>query len=170
MRRATADDAASLAAFARTAFIDTFAAHNDSRDMAEYVATSFGESVQRAELADPALIVFLAEHESELAGYAVLREGPAPECVSANTSIEIARLYSAKRFIGAGVGALLMRRCLEEAEARGKDAVWLGVWEQNTRAIAFYDRWSFADVGSLPFMLGRDRQTDRVMVRRVGPS
>ena len=170
MRRAAPADAAALAAMASTAFTDTFGAHTDPRDMADYLATAFGESVQRAELADTGSTVWLAEHEGEPAGYAMLRAGPPPECVSVHDAIEIARLYVVKRFIGAGIGALLMRRCIEEASARGNDAIWLGVWEHNVRAIAFYERWEFVDVGSLAFMLGRDRQTDRVMVRRLRPA
>ena len=60
-----------------------------------------------------------------------------------------------------------MQRCLDEAAARGRRTVWLGVWEHNARAIAFYRRWGFTDVGSQPFQLGADLQTDRVMSRRV---
>ena len=60
-----------------------------------------------------------------------------------------------------------MRRCLEEAAARGRRTIWLGVWEHNAQAIAFYRRWGFADVGTTTFLLGKDSQTDRVMTRRV---
>lgn len=83
------------------------------------------------------------------------------------SAIEIARLYAGKRWIGAGIGALLMQSCLREARARDKDTIWLGVWERNARAIAFYRRWDFADVGSQSFQLGGDLQSDRVMARRV---
>jgi ribosomal protein S18 acetylase RimI-like enzyme len=60
-----------------------------------------------------------------------------------------------------------MQRCLDEVRDRGRATVWLGVWERNARAIAFYTRWQFADVGSHSFLLGTDRQTDRVMARSV---
>jgi ribosomal protein S18 acetylase RimI-like enzyme len=60
-----------------------------------------------------------------------------------------------------------MRSCLTEARSRDKDTIWLGVWERNARAIAFYRRWGFADVGSQSFQLGGDLQSDRVMARRV---
>ena len=102
-----------------------------------------------------------------LVGYTMLREGPAPDSVGDADALEIARLYSATHLIGAGVGATLMRRCIDEAAARGKHRLWLGVWERNARAIAFYARWGFTDVGSQEFMLGHDRQADRVMARRV---
>ncbi len=156
-----------LAMIAATAFRDTFAADNDPRDMADYLARAFGPELQRAELADPAVTVLLAERDGEVAGYAMLVEGTAAPCVPSANPLEIARLYSAKASIGSGVGAALLRRCLDEAAARGRDSLWLGVWERNRRAIAFYERWGFTDVGSQPFTLGRDVQTDRVMMRRL---
>jgi diamine N-acetyltransferase len=166
-RLATPADAALLASLAATAFTDTFAAANTPENMALYMAGAFGESIQRAELADPRHPVFLAEQHGEVVGYVMLREGSAPESVADAEAIEIARLYAVKRLIGAGIGPTLMQRCIDEAASRGKRMIWLGVWEHNARAIAFYQRWGFVDVGSQIFMLGRDEQTDRVMARRV---
>jgi ribosomal protein S18 acetylase RimI-like enzyme len=167
IRLATPADATLLASLAATAFSDTFAAGNTADDMALYMAGAFGESIQHAELSDPRHIVFLAERDGEAVGYVMLREGPTPNVVVEADALEIARLYAVKHLIGAGIGATLMQRSLDEAAARGKSTIWLGVWERNARAIAFYERWGFADVGSQSFILGRDRQTDRVMARRV---
>jgi ribosomal protein S18 acetylase RimI-like enzyme len=170
-RIATTADAAMLASLAESCFIDTFGAQNTADDMAMYVAGAFGESIQRDELADPCNTVVIAEREGDVAGYAMLRDEASGERRPANgdrqTAIEIVRLYSIASLIGRGVGATLMERCLAIAAERGKDVVWLGVWERNARAIAFYERWGFADVGSQAFTLGRDVQTDRVMTRRV---
>lgn len=167
LRRATPADAARLAVFAATAFSDTFAAQNRPEDMAMYLQQAFGEPIQRAELMDPQCTVFLAERDGEVVGYAMLRDGPAPPCVPDPNAIEIARLYTGQQWIGAGIGTLLMQRCLVEAASRGRRTIWLGVWERNVRAIGFYQRWHFAIVGSQPFQLGTDRQNDRVMARRV---
>lgn len=167
LRRATPADAARLSVFAATAFADAFAAENRAEDMAAYVGTAFGESVQRAELSDPRCTVFVAERDGEIVGYAMLREGTPPRCVTDASAIEIVRLYAGRHWIGAGVGAVLMQRCLDEAASRGRHAIWLGVWERNARAIGFYQRWHFSIVGSQPFQLGADRQNDRVMARRV---
>jgi ribosomal protein S18 acetylase RimI-like enzyme len=60
-----------------------------------------------------------------------------------------------------------MQHALAEAAGRGKDAVWLGVWEHNARAIRFYEQWDFHPAGTQPFLLGTDLQTDLVMVRRI---
>ena len=167
-RQATPADAAVLASLAATTFRDTFGGDNTPENMDAYATSAFGADIQAAELADPCLTVYLAEVSGEVAGYAMLRDGPAPASVAEENAVEIARLYAATHVIGAGVGATLMRRCLDEAAARRRRAVWLGVWEHNPRAIAFYRRWEFVDVGSTTFMLGRDQQTDRVMVHRVG--
>lgn len=167
IRRADTSDAARLASLARATFVDTFGRDNTAADMALYTAHAFGEDIQRAELSDSRVIVLIAEQNGEAVGYAMLREGPAPDCVGARDAIEIARLYSVQRLIGSGIGAALMQRCLTEVESRGKDVVWLGVWEHNARAIAFYRRWGFVDAGTQQFVLGRDRQIDRVMFRGV---
>jgi len=169
IRQATPSDARALATFAARAFADTFAADNTPEDMAAYLAESFGEAQQRAELADPSCTVLLAERDGELAGYAMLRDGATPReaaTLAPGNAMEIARLYAGKRWIGTGVGATLMQACLDFAAARGREWTWLAVWERNARAIAFYARWGFRDVGAQHFQLGADRQTDRIMARR----
>jgi GNAT superfamily N-acetyltransferase len=170
LRQATSADARALAAFAAECFVDTFGADNTPEDMASYVAESFGEAQQLAELRDAACTVLLAERDGALGGYALLRDGATPAGASRvplDRPIEIARLYAGRRWIGTGVGAALMQACLDVAAARGRDWIWLGVWERNARAIAFYARWGFTDVGSQHFQLGADRQTDRIMARRA---
>lgn len=167
IRRADPRDAERLAAFAEDAFHDTFAKDNRPEDMAAYSREAFGTEIQRREIEDPAVLVLLAERDGALTGYAMLRDGAAEPGVPGDRPIELARLYAGQRWIGAGIGRALMQRCLEEARERGHDTIWLGVWERNHRAMAFYRRFGFADVGSHAFQLGSDRQTDRLMARRV---
>jgi ribosomal protein S18 acetylase RimI-like enzyme len=77
------------------------------------------------------------------------------------------RLYVSKDSLGSGVGAALMQACIDEAADKGFDTIWLGVWENNFRAQAFYRKWNFTEVGTHIFMLGDDRQTDLVMARSI---
>ena len=148
-------------------FRDTFAADNTPADMEAYVAAAFGEAQQAAELADPHTRVLIAEIGGEAVGYVRLITGPAPARVAAQRPMEISRFYARTTWIGRGVGAALMTRALHEAQANGCDAAWLGVWERNLRAIAFYERWGFRAVGEQVFVLGSDPQRDLVMVRGV---
>lgn len=167
VRRAVAADAPLLARLAAETFAETFAADNDPRDMAAYAASAFGEALQGAELRSADNTVLIAERDGDAVGYAMLRRGVPPACVPTADALEIARLYAVRRAIGSGVGAALMQACLAEAAASGRTTLWLGVWERNLRAIDFYRRWEFRDVGAQGFQLGADLQTDRVMMRRV---
>jgi ribosomal protein S18 acetylase RimI-like enzyme len=166
-RAAHPGDAALLTELGATTFAETFESANTPEDFAAYMAAAFGEDIQRAELEDPGTVVFFAERDGEAVGYVMLREGRAPSSVTADDALQIARLYARLHELGRGVGAALMQRALAEAAARGKDAVWLGVWDRNERAIRFYESWGFHRVGSQPFLLGSDLQTDLVMVRRI---
>ena len=166
-RRADPSDAALLAELGASTFADTFAADNAPADIEAYLAESFGEKIQRAELEDPDVTVFFAERNGEVVGYVMLREGPAPQIVRGFYLLEIARFYVRGDAKGSGVGRVLMECAIHEAAARGKEALWLGVWEKNARAIDFYRRWEFFEAGSQPFKLGSDQQNDLVMVRRI---
>jgi diamine N-acetyltransferase len=166
-RAARPDDAALLTELGATTFAETFESANTPEDFTAYMAAAFGEDIQRAELEDPATTVFFAESGGEAVGYVMLREGRVPSCVTADDAVQIARLYARQRFLGRGVGAALMQCALKEAAGRGKDAVWLGVWDRNERAIRFYESWGFHRSGTQPFLLGTDLQTDLVMVRRL---
>ncbi len=77
------------------------------------------------------------------------------------------RLYARRDWIGRKAGAALMQACLDEAAAKRNDTIWLDVWEKNARAIVFYERWGFVEVGSQPFRLGEDIQNDLIMARPV---
>ena len=167
IRRATVDDAARLAEVGARIFVDTFAAQNTAEDMNAFLARTYGEAHQRRELEDPALVTLLVESDSALVAFAQLRRGEAPECVDAESHIEIQRFYVDRSLQGRGVAQTLMRECERVANEIGVRAIWLGVWERNARAIAFYEKCGFRDVGSHPFLLGNDLQTDRVMVLRL---
>jgi diamine N-acetyltransferase len=79
----------------------------------------------------------------------------------------LVRIYLLHAWTGHRLGDVLMKACIEQAQTRGVDVLWLGVWERNERAIAFYKRWGFEPVGTHIFLLGQDRQTDTIMARRV---
>lgn len=168
IRRATRADGRLLAEVGAETFSDTFAADNTPENMAAYLAESFGSGIQERELSDPCSRFLIAEVDGTAAGYARLRFGPAPRAVAGRKPVEIVRFYARKRWIGKGIGARLMRACLDEAGGEGCDAVWLDVWERNPQAIAFYRRWGFRKVGAQEFRLGGDRQQDWLMARPVG--
>ena len=167
IRSATTADAALLTEFGRQAFVDAFAADNNPGDMADYVAQAFNPARQQADLADPASHFLIAEIAGETVGYVHLKSGSTETSVTGHNPIELVRIYTDPDRIGQGIGAALMTACLEVSERNGHDVIWLGVWEYNQRAQAFYQRWGFGQVGTHIFQLGSDAQTDWIMQRPV---
>lgn len=168
VRRANPTDNVLLSEIGAETFRDAFGAANTPEDMDEYLRSSFSPQVQAAELADRSSLFLIAEVGAETAGYARLRRGKAPDSILGASPVEIVRFYARSPWIGRRVGAALMAACLGEARAMGCDTVWLDVWEENARAIQFYERWGFVVVGAQPFRLGNDVQRDLLMRRAVG--
>jgi ribosomal protein S18 acetylase RimI-like enzyme len=167
IRRGTVADAALLSELAARTFAETFAADNTPEDLATYIATSFNVARVTAELKDPASIFLIAEVDGSAAGYARLHDGKAAQGVEGAKPIELVRLYVSREWLGRGIGEQLMRACLDEARQAGHETIWLGVWERNARALAFYRKWNFRTVGEHMFQLGADRQRDLVMERTL---
>ena len=169
IRRAVPEDAEPLAGLAARTFRVTFEAYTSPEDMAAHLAGSYSPSLQLAEITSPEITTLLAVCDG-LAAFAQLRSGPPPPCVTAARPVEVWRFYVDQPWHGRGIAQRLMQAAIDEAASMGATAVWLGVWENNARAIAFYGKLGFVDVGSHEFLVGNDPQTDRVMVRSLGAS
>ena len=167
IRRAHRHDAKQLSAIAEETFRDTYATQNTPDNMALHCRTSYSEVIQAAEIANPNTVTLLCEHEGRLVGFAQLRWGDAPGCVVADAPGELQRLYVISDCHGKGVARDLMNACINEMRSRWSDVVWLGVWERNPRAIAFYRKFGFLEVGEHVFPVGSDPQRDIVMARPV---
>ena len=165
IRRGTLEDAAVLSDLGARTFSETFAADNTPEDLAAYMATSFNVAQQTAELEDPASTFLIAEVDGHAAGYARLHAGEPAKGVEGANPVELVRLYVSRDWLGRGLGEQLMRACIDEARQAGHETIWLGVWERNARAQAFYRKWNFRTVGEHIFPLGSDLQRDIVMER-----
>lgn len=167
IRKAIRSDAERLARLAEKTFRDTFGAANTPEDMELHCRANYSEGIQAAEICSPDTTTLLSEDDGRLVGFAQLRWGSAPDCVLAASAGEVQRLYVLGDWHGRGIAQALMQACLEEMRAHGCDVVWLGVWERNPRAMAFYRKFGFAAVGDHVFPLGHDPQRDIVMARSV---
>lgn len=168
IRRATTGDAGLLARIGAELFATAFGAQNDPNDLRAYLAKAFSPATQRAELDDTDRATWIVESpEAGPAGYAMVKRGAGAAAVAANHPAEVQRFYVAPSFQGRGLAQELMSTCVDQAREWGCDALWLGVWELNPRAIAFYEKCGFRKVGRQYFMVGSDRQHDYVMVRTL---
>jgi GNAT superfamily N-acetyltransferase len=163
IRLATPSDAATLTAISLKTFVDTFAPHNSVEDMKAYTSVAFGEEKQRRELETAGVVTLLAEEDGETIAYAQLRHTPG----APHGEVEIARFYVDLPHHGRGIAQALMDAVDVQARALGAGRLWLGVWEHNLRAIAFYRKRGFVRCGAQPFLLGSDLQTDWVMNRTL---
>jgi diamine N-acetyltransferase len=168
IRRAVAADAAAVAALAERTFRRAFEADNTPEDMDEHCRKSYSTGIQAAELSSPDIETLVCEgQDGTFIAYAQLRAGAPPE-ITAPSPIELWRFYVDSAYHGRGVAQALMASVIDLAESKGAQTIWLGVWERNPRAQAFYRKAGFADVGTHDFIVGQDVQTDRLMARMIG--
>ena len=167
IRYATAEDAAMIAELSRRTFYDTFASQNTQEDMDKFMNEQFTRPGLIEEVTAPGNIFIIAEINDESVGYARLRESAAPPGLDDLPAIEIARIYAVQSGIGKGIGAALMKKCIDIAFETGRRVIWLGVWEKNERAIHFYEKWGFEKFGEHDFVLGNDVQHDWVMKKML---
>jgi diamine N-acetyltransferase len=167
IRTATTADADALADLGTRTFQDAFAKDNTPEDMALYLAEHFGGALQRAELEDAQVRFLLVLAEERPCGYVKLRRGAAN--ARGAKPLEVCRFYVDSRWHGSGAAQTLLAAIDALAVRDGHDDIWLAVWEHNSRAIRFYTKHGFQRVGTQPFRLGSDVQTDFVMARAVRP-
>ena len=163
VRMAVPGDASRLAELARETFIAAFSEYNTPANMSAYVDAAFNEGQILEELSDSASTFLWAEQTGIPAGYAKLHRGSHSEAIAGPRPVELERIYAKSSLIGEGVGKTLLHTAIKIAQAEGFQTLWLGVWEFNTRAIEFYHRQGFVDVGNKEFMLGSELQTDLIM-------
>ncbi|MDR7298126.1 ribosomal protein S18 acetylase RimI-like enzyme [Pelomonas aquatica] len=167
IRQATPEDAALLASFATRAFTDTYRGLDDPQEIADYVAEHFTPEVVAGVIEDPACATLLAWVGEQLAGYAIVRAEPAPGCVAGPAPLQLWRLYLGEGFIGLGLGSQLMAAVHAEARKRGAQTLWLGVYDRNLRAVAFYKRFGFVQVGGKEFLFGGRTYLDPIYAAPV---
>lgn len=167
IRQGTPADAADLAGFAARTFEETYGADNRSEDMTAFLAESYGAAIQAVELADPDTITLIAAADDAWAGFAQVRRKAPPAFVTEPLPVELQRFYVDRPWQGRGVAQTMMGAVHDAAARLGGGSIWLTVWEENPRAIAFYAKSGFRDAGAGTFRVGSDIQHDRIMVAPV---
>ena len=157
-------------------YSDTFAHLNTPENLQAYLDSAFHPDRVAAELGDARNAFFLIEKRGSVIGYLKLvddvdaQDDTIPAIVRERPSLLIERFYVIREHQGAGVASVLMQFCVDVARTLGKSLLWLGVWEANPRAIAFYTKQGFVLGGTHVFVMGDDAQTDYWMVREIDPS
>jgi ribosomal protein S18 acetylase RimI-like enzyme len=147
----------------RQTFEETFAESNSAENMAKYLEEAYSHEKISAELNDPNSFFYFAMMDHNVIGYLKLNKGGSQTELKDNDALEIERIYVIKEFHGKKVGQLLFDKAITIAKEQNAEFVWLGVWEQNKRAIQFYTKNGFVEFDKHVFVLGDEPQTDIMM-------
>ncbi|UMQ42687.1 GNAT family N-acetyltransferase [Chryseobacterium sp. Y16C] len=167
IKKASIQDLSTLQSLGRKTFYETFSAHNSEEEMQNYLNKSFATEKLTTEINNPDSQFFIAWEESLPVGYLKVNSGKAQTELQDETSLEIERIYVKSSHHGKKVGQILYEKALEIAQEENKKYLWLGVWEENLRAVNFYKKNGFVQFDTHIFKLGNEEQTDLMMKKTL---
>lgn len=156
-------DLGELQNIGRQTFYETFAHRNTEDDIQLYLDEKFSSARLETELIDPDSEFYFVTSDDRTIGYLKLNFGQSQTELKDDKALEIERIYVLTEFHGKQVGQILYNKAIEVARQKNSDYVWLGVWEENPRAINFYKKNGFEEFDKHIFILGSDEQTDIMM-------
>lgn len=163
IRKATVSDLETIQKISIQTFTETFAAVNTPENIANYIKNSLNTEQLTAELNNLSSQFYIAYSNDEVVGYLKINFGDAQtESINEN-ALEVQRIYVLQNFHGKNIGQLLLDEVKKIAQITNVDSVWLGVWEENHRALRFYTKNEFVVFDKHVFMMGNDEQTDLLM-------
>lgn len=163
IKKIAANNLDELQKISRQTFYETFAGNNSEENMAKFLNEAYASEKLLAELEDEHTEFYFATSGGQVIGYLKLNFAQAQTELKDGNGLEIERIYVAKEFLGKSVGQMLYAKAMDVAKKAGCQYIWLGVWEENQRAIAFYKKNGFVAFDQHVFMLGDDRQIDIMM-------
>lgn len=166
MKKAIPQDAPLLAELGAKTFYDTFRPHNTEEDMQQYIAKAYTVDGIEANLEKPAVHYYIAYVDGKPGGYIKLIHDETYEGLTGK-SIELEKIYVLQEMLGAHVGKALMEQAIAHAKQNGFDTLFLGVWQENTRAIRFYEKFGFTTFNTRQFILGKEVCDDFLMKKSL---
>jgi ribosomal protein S18 acetylase RimI-like enzyme len=163
IRELTIVDIVELQKISRQTFHETFAALNSEENMAKYLEEELSIEKLTTELKNTNSAFYFAVYNGHVIGYLKLNFGESQTELKEQKAIEIERIYVLKEFHGQHIGQLLYDKAIQVARQKNAEYVWLGVWEENIKAINFYKKNGFIEFDKHIFLLGDDAQTDIMM-------
>lgn len=164
----TLKDRAMLCRVSYETYDDTFRPYNTPENMKAYLETAFEEGKMEAELLEPNSSFFFLMVGSDVAGYMKLNTSKAQTEMQDDEAMELERIYVVQAHHGKGLGRALLEKAISIARREHKAYLWLGVWEKNERALAFYKKHGFYRIGEHAFYMGDDCQTDYLLRKDLG--
>lgn len=153
-------------------YIDTYYSEpfrhiNSLENVVWHTETAFASEQLLAELAQPDSLFYFAMVDNQIAGYVKLNRLEAQTASDWHNALEIERIYIVKAMQNKGIGKFLINECQRIAKNLAAQQLWLGVWENNDNAIKFYEKQGFTKAGTKPFVLGKEKQLDFIMLKHL---
>ena len=167
IKKINIDDLETLRNLSIQTFKETFEEVNTEEDMQKYLLENLSIEKLKSELENPNSEFYFAENNNEILGYLKLNFKDAQTEELEENHFEIERIYVLKTFLGQKIGQILFDKAIEIGREKNLEYVWLGVWEENHRAIRFYEKNGFEIFGKHDFVLGEDVQTDLLMKMKI---
>lgn len=167
IRAAAPKDALCLSVLGTQVFLDTYATQGIRPLIAREVLELFSIDAISALLSSPSIEIIVAEQDGHLIGFAQLTDGAGHELVPFAPAVELNRLYVQERFTSKGIGRALLQRAEATAAARGARALWLTAWVGNPRALAFYARQGYKELGASLYVYEDEDYETRIFVKEV---
>lgn len=163
IKKVTISDIDQLQKIGRQTFYETFSDGNTEENITKYLNEGFSIAKLTTELSDNNAEFYFATLENNVIGFLKINFGQSQTELQDDKALEIERIYVLKDFHGKSVGQLLYDKATQIARHKNADYIWLGVWEENLRAINFYKKNGFVEFDKHIFKLGNDEQTDIMM-------
>ncbi|HDR7660177.1 MULTISPECIES: GNAT family N-acetyltransferase [Bacillus] len=167
IKKCTLEDLHKLQEISYETFDETFKHQNSPENMNAYLEKAFNLKQLEKELANLSSQFYFMYFNNEVAGYVKVNTNDAQSEEMGDESLEIERIYIKSTFQKHGLGKHLLNRAIEIAIEHNKKKIWLGVWEKNENAIAFYKKMGFVQVGAHSFYMGDEEQIDFIMTKTL---
>lgn len=165
MKKCTLEDLSRLQEISYETFNETFKKQNSPENMEAYLEKAFNRKQLETELSQRSSQFYFVEIDGETAGYLKVNTDESQTEEMGDEALEIERIYIRSPFQKQGLGKYLFNKALEVAMKQNKKKIWLGVWEKNEEAIAFYKKMGFVQTGAHSFYMGDEEQTDFIMAK-----
>ncbi|WP_026567194.1 GNAT family N-acetyltransferase [Bacillus sp. UNC41MFS5] len=167
INKCTLEDLHTLQEISYETFNDTFKHQNSPENMDAYLERAYNLKQLGKELSNISSEFFFVYFNNEIAGYLKINTNEAQSEEMGDESLEIERIYIRNKFQKHGLGRYLLNKARERAMEGNKKKIWLGVWEKNENAMAFYKKMGFVQTGAHSFYMGDEEQIDFIMTKTL---
>ncbi|WP_066392981.1 GNAT family N-acetyltransferase [Neobacillus mesonae] len=167
LKKCSLEDLLKLQEISYETFTETFKDQNSPENLSAYLERAYNLKQLEKELSNISSQFFFVYFNDEVAGYLKVNTNDAQSEEMGDESLEVERIYIRSKFQKHGLGKYLLNKAIEIAMERNKKKIWLGVWEKNENAMAFYKKMGFVQTGAHSFYMGDDEQTDIIMTKTL---